>query len=218
MIEAVIFDMDGVLVDNRDIHIDAFVRFCKRHGIDFRGDDLLAHFGKGNDEIIPEILPADIVNKYGLDALADEKEQIYREIFEESIEPTRGLVAFLKDLEACGIKCAVGSSGQKNNVDFVLDKCGIAPYFTAIVNGDMVTRCKPDPEIFLTAAKLMGVNPENCLVIEDAFAGIEAAHAAGMKVIALSTTYSVEQLEKDAEFDLLLPDFTSLTADKILSL
>lgn len=218
MIEAVIFDMDGVLVDNRDIHIDAFVVFCKRYGIDFNGDDLLAHFGKGNDEIIPEVLSADIVNRYGLEALADEKEAIYRDIFEKSIEPTRGLVAFLKDLKASGIKCAVGSSGQKANVDFVLDKCEIAPYFTTIVNGDMVTKCKPDPEIFLTAAKLMGVNPANCLVIEDAFAGIQAAHAAGMKVIAMSTTYSVEQLEDGATFDLLVPDFTTLTAERILNL
>ena len=126
MIKGVIFDMDGVLVDNRDIHFEAFKVFCGRHGYRCTDEQLLPLFGKGNDEIIPELLPADYIEKHGMDALSDEKEVVYREIFADKIEPAPGLVAFLHDLRSHGIKCAVGSSGPTANVNFVLEKCGIA--------------------------------------------------------------------------------------------
>ena len=218
MIKAVIFDMDGVLVDNRDVHIEAFVVFCKRYGCDLSRSELLKHFGKGNDEILPVVLPQHIIEQKGIDALADEKEEIYREIFEKTIQPTAGLVEFLKDLEVNGIKKSVGSSGQSANVNFVLDRCGISACFDGVANGDMVTKCKPDPEVFLLAANLIGVKPEECVVIEDSFAGIEAAHSAGMKVVAMATTYSQQELKSQSKFDLIVDDFRELTASKILKL
>ncbi len=218
MIKAVIFDMDGVLVDNRDIHIDAFVIFCKRYGCELSRTELLQHFGKGNDEIMPVVLPQHIIEEKGIEALADEKEEIYREIFEQTIKPTPGLVEFIKDLEANNIKRAVGSSGQSANVNFVLEKCGISTSFNGIANGDMVTKCKPDPEVFLLAAKLIDMKPEECVVIEDSFAGIEAAHSAGMKVIAMATTYSQEELKSRSTFDLIVDDFRGLTAETLSKL
>ncbi len=218
MIKSVIFDMDGVLVDNRDIHIDAFVVFCRRYGFEISKSELLKHFGKGNDEILPVVLPQYIIDEKGIEALADEKEEIYREIFEQTIKPTPGLIEFLEDLEKNNIKRAVGSSGQSANVNFVLEKCGIATCFNAIANGDMVTKCKPDPEVFLLAAKLIDTKPKECLVIEDSFAGIEAANAAGMKVIAMATTYSQEELKSRSRFDLIVDDFRELTASTLLEL
>lgn len=218
MIKAVIFDMDGVLVDNRDIHIDAFVAFCKQYNCELQREELLKHFGKGNDEILPVILPKHIIDRWGIDALGDKKEEIYRDIYEHTITPTAGLIEFLKDLKSSGIKCAIGSSGQKANVDFIIEKCNISTFFDGVANGDMVTKCKPDPEVFLLAAKLIDIKPEECVVIEDSFAGIEAAHAAGMRVIAMATTYTRHELESKSKFDLIVDDFTTLTADKILGI
>ena len=218
MIKAVIFDMDGVLVDNTPIHIESFAIFCERYGIKVDMTTLKTLFGKGNDEIIPLLLPASLIEQIGIEALANEKEQLYREIFETRITPAAGLIDFLEDLKRNNIKCAVGSSGPKENVEFVLDRCGIKDYFAAIANGDMVTKCKPDPEVFLLAAKLIDTSPEECVVIEDSFAGIQAAHSAKMKVIALATTYSREELTSDASFEILLDNFTTLTAKKIINI
>jgi beta-phosphoglucomutase-like phosphatase (HAD superfamily) len=95
------------------------------------------------------------------------------------------------------------------NVDFVLERCDIGRYFEAIVAGDEVTRCKPDPEIYLTAAAKLGLEPSECIVFEDAEAGIEAAKRAGMKVVALATTFSREFLET-TDADLIIDDFRDI--------
>lgn len=211
MIKGVIFDMDGVLVDNKDIHAEAFAQFLDGYGIEFDREDLPGFFGHGNEDIFPSLLPAEVIENKGLAALVEEKEVIYRHIFESSIEPTRGLIDFMEDLKRNNILMSVGSSGSKGNVDFVVDRCCIRDFFTVMVNADMVSNCKPDPEIFLTAAKLMGLAPEECLVIEDSFAGIEAARRAGMKVIGLATTFTSEKLQ-EARPDHIAVDFTELDA------
>ena len=217
MRQGVIFDMDGVLVDNRDIHIEAFVVLCKKYGVTLSKEKLFGVFGMGNDEILPIILPDKLIKEKGLRPLAEEKEAIYREIFEKTIAPTPGLVPFLHALPKEGFRTAVGSSGMEANVRFVLEKCGIADCFDAVVNGDMVTRCKPDPEIFLTASRLMQVPPTECVVIEDSFAGIQAARNAGMGVIAMATTFSKDKL-KATDNDMIVSDFTPLTPRIIRSL
>ena len=209
--------MDGVLVDNREQHIEAFIIFCRRYGVDFTADMLAPMYGMGNDEIMTRLLPPEVVTAKGIAALGDEKEAIYREIYAPTIEPTPGLRPFLADLRRAGIRCAVGSSGQKANVDFVLDSCHIRDAFDAVVNGDMVTRCKPDPEIFLTCARLLGLRPDECVVIEDSLAGIEAANRAGSAVIAMATT-NPRSLLATTRHDLIVDDFTTLTADIVRNL
>lgn len=213
MIKAVIFDMDGVLVDNSPVHTESFIIFCKRYGIELTSDALLPYFGMGNDEIMPGIFGREM-DKEEIDRLADEKEQVYREIFENRIKPHTGLVEILQELKSRGVKLAVGSSGIEKNVNFVLEKCGIASYFDAIANGDMISHAKPDPEVFLLAAKLLGERPEDCVVFEDSFAGVKAANAAGMKVIALTTTYPREQ---HTNCDGIIDDFTQISVDDLLS-
>lgn len=206
MIKGVIFDMDGVLVDNKNVHIEAFVIFCRRHGIDIDTERLMPLFGMGNDDIIAALfgrrLPAEDVDRY-----SKEKEAIYREIFADRIAPTPGLVDLLEGLKRRGVKMAVGSSGMRANVDFVLDKCGIKGYFDAIADGDMITRAKPDPEVFMLAASLLGLPNSECLVFEDSFAGIAAARAAGSPVIALATTFP---RERHTDYDMLIDDFTEI--------
>lgn len=213
MKKAVIFDMDGVLVDNSHIHTESFIIFCERHGVPMSADILHPYFGMGNDEIIPTVFGREM-SKEEINALADEKEEIYREIFASRIKPLDGLVDLLKELKSQGVKIAVGSSGMKKNVDYVLEKCGITEYFDAISNGDMISKAKPDPEVFVLAAKLLNEKPENCVVFEDSFAGVKAARAAGMKVIALTTTYTKEE-HKD--YDGIIDDFTQIDAKATLA-
>lgn len=215
MKKGVIFDMDGVLVDNRDAHFEAFIEFCHEYGIELDRDKLTYLFGMTNDEILPAILPAELIEEKGLKTLADEKEAVYRRIYAKKIAPVKGLIPFLNELKAAGFKLGVGSSGNTQNVNFVLDACGIKKYFSAIVNGDMITKGKPDPEVFLLNAEKLGLRPEECVVIEDSFAGIKAARNAGMSVIAMATTFAPEQ-HKD--YDLLVKDFTELSVEKIKSL
>lgn len=209
--------MDGVLVNNLEVHRAAFAEFFRRYGVERSFDELSRVFGKGNDDIMGELMPKEVVERVGIRELGYEKEAIYREIYAPIIEPQPGLLAFLAEAEEAGLRSAVGSSGYRVNVDFVLDKCRIRSYFEAIVAGDEVTRCKPDPEIYLTAAAKLGLKPEECVVFEDAEAGIEAAKRAGIKVVALATTFSREFLE-GTEADAIVGDFREVSVKMLQQL
>ena len=151
MIRGVLFDMDGVLVNNTQAHVKAFEIFCERYGVEDWQHKLQTAFGMGNDDIMRLILPEEIIREKGMKALGEEKEAIYREVYAPEIRPVRGLVELLEELRRRGIRCAVGSSGCRENVDFVLSNCGITDYFSCIVSGDRVTRCKPSSPIFRTS-------------------------------------------------------------------
>ena len=199
MIKAAIFDMDGTLVDNTSAHIRAFELFCARYGVEEWRRKLDSAFGMGNDDIMRLIMPEEVIREKGLPALAEEKEAIYRELYAPEIVPVPGLVGLLEKLRDAGIRCAVGSSGCRKNVDFVLAKCGIAGFFEQTVCGDMVTRCKPDPEIYLTA-------------------GIEAADRAGAGcIVAIATTLDRTTLETETAADLVVDDFRSAEVPFLLS-
>lgn len=214
MLKGLLFDMDGVLVNNLDIHRQAFAEFFRRYGVERTFDDLSRVFGKGNDDIMGELMPADVVERVGIRELGYEKEAIYREIYAPIITPQPGLLAFLAEADSTGLRSAVGSSGYRVNVDFVLERCNIERYFSAIVAGDEVTRCKPDPEIYLTAAAKLGLKPSECIVFEDAEAGIEAAKRAGIKVVALATTFSREFLAT-TDADVIVDDFTQVNVEML---
>lgn len=209
--------MDGVLVNNLEIHRQAFAEFFRRYGVERTFDELSRVFGKGNDDIMGELMPADVVERVGIRQLGYEKEAIYREIYAPIITPQPGLLAFLAECESEGLRSAVGSSGYKANVDFVLDKCNIRRYFEATVAGDEVTRCKPDPEIYLTAAAKLGLAPCECVVFEDAEAGIEAAKRAGMKVVALATTFDRAFLAT-TDADMIIGDFRDISVEQLRTL
>lgn len=209
--------MDGVLVNNLEIHRQAFAEFFRRYGVERTFDELSRVFGKGNDDIMGELMPADVVERVGIRQLGYEKEAIYREIYAPIITPQPGLLAFLAECEREGLRSAVGSSGYKANVDFVLDKCNIRRYFEATVAGDEVTRCKPDPEIYLTAAAKLCLAPCECIVFEDAEAGIEAAKRAGMKVVALATTFDRAFLAT-TDADMIIGDFRDISVEQLRTL
>lgn len=211
MKKAALFDMDGTLVDNTLAHMRAFEIFCARYGVTGWKEKLSQAFGMGNDDIMRLIMPAELIRERGLASLAEEKEAIYREIYAPEIRPVKGLVPLLESLRAAGVRCAVGSSGCRANVDFVLEKCRIGEFFDARISGDRVTRCKPDPEIYLTAAAALGMAPAECVVFEDAKAGIESARRAGVgRVVALATTLPREVLERETDADVIGETFADL--------
>ena len=193
MIRGVLFDMDGVLVNNTQAHVKAFEIFCERYGVEDWQHKLQTAFGMGNDDIMRLILPEEIIREKGMKALGEEKEAIYREVYAPEIRPVRGLVELLEELRRRGIRCAVGSSG-------------------CIVSGDRVTRCKPDPEIYLLAAEGLHLPSAECLVFEDARVGITAARRAGAgRIVALATTLPRHTLATQTEADVVIDDFASIT-------
>lgn len=204
--------MDGVLVNNTPVHVEAFGIFCRRYGVEGWQEKLAGAYGMGNDDIMRLLLPAELIRTKGLPALAAEKEAIYREIYAPRIRPVAGLRTLLDRLREAGMACAVGSSGPRANINFVLERCGIADCFAAIVDGEQVSRCKPDPEIYLTAAAALGLHASECLVFEDARAGIEAAkRAEAGRIVALATTLTRAELAATAA-DRIIDDFTQITS------
>lgn len=211
MLQAAIFDMDGTLVNNSAVHVRAFELFCSRYGVTDWRMKMKGVFGMGNDDIMRRILPAELIQAKGLQALADEKEAIYREIYAPEIVPVTGLVRLLERLQEAGIRCAVGSSGCRANVDFVLEKCGIGAFFDVKISGDQVSRCKPDPEIYLTAAAALGLEPVDCCVFEDAEAGIESAFHAGIgRVVAIATTLDRSELATLQDLSTIISDYRDI--------
>ena len=142
-----------------------------------------------------------------VEVLEEEKELIYREFYRDHIKPAPGLLEFLKRLRAQGIKTALATSAGPGNIDFIVDGLGIREQFDAIIGGAEVQKGKPDPEIYLKAADLVGINPSSCWVIEDSLQGIAAGQAAGMRVVGISTSHTAAEL---AHTDVVRPDFVDL--------
>ncbi|MBQ1940258.1 MAG: HAD family phosphatase [Alistipes sp.] len=210
--KAAIFDMDGTLVDNSAVHVRAFELFCNRYGVNDWRTKLEKAFGMGSDDIMRMLLPKEVIRERDLQALGDEKEEIYRTIYAPEIAPVKGLKELLELLRGAGIRCAVGSSGCRQNVEFVLSSCKIEEYFEVKISGDMVSHCKPEPEIYLTAAKSLGVKPEECIIFEDARAGFEAARRAGAgSIVAIATTLPSEVIRAEKLADVVVEDFSEIT-------
>lgn len=203
-----IFDMDGVIVDNHQFHFDAFVEFGKKHNITITRESFSPNFGKTNSEIMQSIFGRPM-SEAEIKVLADEKEQIYRDLYKPYIQPIKGLTELLKNASSRGIPVAMGTSAPTENVVFTLAETGLSKYFDVITDSSMVKHGKPDPEIYLLTAERLGIEPSECLVFEDSHAGIAAAKAAGMKVIGLATTYSKEELS--GFVDDIIPNFEGVS-------
>jgi beta-phosphoglucomutase family hydrolase len=213
MLRAVIFDWDGVVVDSSRHHERSWEIIAGRHGLPLPPDHFKRGFGKKNNIIIPDLGWA---NEPGaVNALAREKEEIYRSLVREhGIEPLPGIRDLLANLNAEGIPCAIGSSTERANLDALLDLMDVRRFYSAIVSGEEVEHGKPDPSIFLLAAERLGVAPSDCVVIEDAHVGIEAAHRAGMRVAAVATTHPVGELGRA---DRVFASTADLTPDALRS-
>lgn len=210
-IKAIIFDMDGTLVDNSPYHREAWKIFCEKYNLS-RYTELDGLFGQTNDFLLPYFFEKEL-NQQEIEEYANEKEAIYRDIYAPKIEPIDGLFGFLEKLKAKPLKLAVATSANKDNVDFVLNKIKVQQYFQCVVDESYVSKGKPDPEIFLVCANKLGVAPNECVVFEDSVYGVEAACKAGMKVIGLETTVKAELLKKA---DFVIHDYTQVSIEKII--
>lgn len=219
MLRAALFDMDGVIVDNRDAHLQAFSVFAARHGLpDFDTRSLLPYFGSTNAVIMGHLFGRDDLPAGEVERLSQEKERIYRELYDPVMRPAEGLVALLGALRGQGVKVAVGSSAPRVNVDFVLERCGIEACFDAVASGSEIRRSKPDPEVYLLAARKLGVRPQECVVFEDAFVGMEAARRAGTKVVAVASTFPRALIEQRGDYDLLIDRFCEVSPAALAAL
>ena len=210
--------MDGTLVDNIKIHFLAFAEMSKRYNIVAEtGGDFSRLNGRGNEDIITALFPAWLIEQKGVEGLGREKEEVYREMYHDKVEPIAGLIEFLKAAKAAGVKCALGSSGCRDNVNMIIDRLGIADYVDASISGSDVTHGKPHPEIFTKAHEAMGLKAEECIVVEDAVNGILAGVAAGCKCLAITTTATAEELTK-AGADMCVEDYSTVTIDDLNAL
>jgi beta-phosphoglucomutase len=192
--DAVIFDLDGTVVDNMHLHAEAFAAFADRHGLPpLTQADRVKLDGRRNSEIFP-ILFARPMARDEWRAYEDEKEGLYRELSLGRLTPVPGLVRLLDLLDRLGVPVALATSAPQPNVTHTLAEIAMAGRFPVIVRGDEVGRGKPAPDVFLVAAQRLGVAAARCLVFEDAPMGITAAHAAGMPCVALTTSFSATHL------------------------
>ena len=180
---AVIFDVDGVLVDSYDAHLRSWQMLANETGTTFDEQDFAATFGQTSRDIIPRFWRID--DSEEIQRLDDRKESLYRDIVSRDFPVMDGAVELIDALKAAGFHLAMGSSGPPENIELALDGLNRRAAFAAVVSGRDVRRGKPDPEVFLVAAKRLDIAPARCVVIEDAPQGIEAARAAGMTSAAL---------------------------------
>ncbi|MBL7094067.1 HAD family phosphatase [candidate division KSB1 bacterium] len=209
---AVIFDMDGVIVDSNPVHKKALKQFCKSHGFDLTDSELRNKiYGRANKDWLPELfqnnLPAEEYEK-----LAKEKEALFRKLYSPVIKPLTGLINFLEELVLNNIPRAVATSAPPENVEFALEKTGTRKYFEIIVHEKMIKKGKPDPEVFLKTISKLNFAPEKCVIIEDSIAGIQAAKKAGTKVVAVTTTLSRNEL---FDYDLAINNFDELKVEHL---
>ena len=211
---AVIFDMDGVLVDNYTFHQEAWNRFLKQYKIELPGDFRSGIFGGTNKEhletIFRKTLQAEDIARY-----EQQKEKIYRDLYAPEIKPVQGLLPFIESLKGEDIPIALATSSPPVNVDFVLKNIGLINSFGVILNSSNVTRGKPNPEIYIKTGAQLNVPSSRCIVIEDSRNGIIAAKNAGMKVIGITTTHPASELP---EVDLMIENFDQLNVPMLKNL
>lgn len=193
-IQAVIWDLDGVIIDSADEHRRAWQRLAREEGVPFTDADFWATFGKRNDAILAE--------KWGplsaaeAQILADRKEAYFRELIRETVAPLPGAMELMRELHEAKYAQALASSTPIENIQLISDALGLERYLSVLVSGETVLHGKPAPDIFLKAASKLGIPPQLCLVIEDAVAGVEAAHAAGMRCISVAGERDLPGLRK----------------------
>ena len=192
--EAIIFDMDGTMIDSMPWHAKAWVEFARRRGMELDVPDLMARTtGKNGTECIRELLGREVPQGEA-DALTREKEDIYQGLFSARFAEVAGFRAFAAQVAGRGLKVAVGTAGDLHNVEFAMSRLNMQPAPLAIVRGDEGLPGKPQPAIFLEAARRIAATPAHCIVFEDAPFGIEAARRAGMRAVAICSTHSAEEL------------------------
>ncbi|MDO8769763.1 MAG: HAD family phosphatase [Burkholderiaceae bacterium] len=193
--QALIFDMDGTMVDSMPHHATSWLTFAKKHSIDLSLDEMMRRTtGRNGLECVRVLLDQPDLDETQAWAMVHEKEQLYRDIFGPIFTEVAGFTAFAAQARSRGLKIGVGTAGDIHNVEFVLKHLQLQPAPDAIARGDEGLTGKPTPAIFLEAAKRLNTPASHCIVFEDAPFGIEAARRAGMRAVAICTSHSAAEL------------------------
>lgn len=214
---AAIFDMDGVLVDSNPHHVAKWAELLKVQCIPFNPKDLPGQvLGQRNDHAFRYFFGPDL-SQEEMRRLEIKLEENFRQAFAPHAHPLPGLEALIHELEAANIPMAVASSAMRENVEFVVKALGFQPFFKILLNGEDVRLPKPHPEIYLKAAQGLRVEPAGCVAFEDSFVGIEAVKAAGMKCVAIASTFDSADLRKTGA-DCVVSGFEELSLERLKQL
>ncbi|MCC7353287.1 MAG: HAD family phosphatase [Anaerolineae bacterium] len=211
---AVIWDLDGVLVDSTEGHFAAWQRLFAEEGLQLDRAGFLRTFGQRNDSVLRTALGPGL-SAERIQALGERKEAYFRSLVSHLVQPMPGARALLSELYAAGARQAIGSSAPRANVAAILAVLGTSEVFGATVAAEDVSQGKPAPDVFLTAAARLRVPPARCIVVEDAPPGVEAARAAGMRCIAVTTTRPAAELW---QADRVVASLTELSAASLRAL
>ena len=187
-LDAVVFDMDGVLIDSGAHHRAAWAALLDELGVEAPGDVWRLTIGRPAEEAVPLLLGED-VSPYDAWRLATRKRDHYVRFARRGIVPVAGVVDFIHRLGAAGVPCAVATSASSNDVHRLLTAIGVEHYFGAVVTAEDVRLGKPDPEVYVRAARGLRVPPGRCLAFEDSIVGVHAATGADMTVVGVTTSY-----------------------------
>jgi beta-phosphoglucomutase len=213
-IEALLFDLDGTIIDSMPLHERAWLQWHARRGLQIdRPNFFAATAGRSNHEILGEMFPA--APAHELQAMADEKEALYRELAAQSLALIAGAHAFVQQASQAGFRLAVCTASTPENMALAFAKFGVDQWVETVVSPADGLRGKPHPDIFLEAARRLGTAPERCLVFEDAPLGIEAARRGGMRAVALTTTLPAAAFAGYSNVVAQAADFSNLGLDAL---
>ena len=209
--KAVIWDMDGVIVDTAQYHHKGWQIVFRKRGANYTKEDFRRNTGKRSDAIIKSVLGEEI-SQGEIMAIIREKDENFRQLMGQNIRPFPGVLKLITSLKAHGFKIAIASSAPMENIQLITQSLKIHNRFDAIISGWEVTKGKPHPQTFLLTAEKLGVEAEDCIVIEDAISGVTASKRAGMRCIAVTNTTPREELR---EADLVIDTLEEITVDDL---
>jgi beta-phosphoglucomutase family hydrolase len=209
---AFLFDLNGTMIDDMAYHLDVWYNLITNDfGARMTREEVKHHMYGKSQEVLLRIFGRERFTNEALDRISFDKERLYQQLYRPHLDLIPGLFAFLDKTRDEKIKMAIGSAAMPFNIDFVIDNLKIRHYFDAIVSADDVQKSKPDPETYLKAARMLNVDPESCIVFEDAPKGVECAKNAGMKSVVLTTTHPKDDFNGYDNIILFADDYTQLT-------
>ena len=208
---AVLWDLDGTIVDSALYHKLAWRETFTKRGLDFTEDNFIFSFGRRNEEIIRKLISPSM-SPQEIAIISDEKEETFRRLMKNSTKALPGVLELLESLAKAKFKLALASSTPGDNVRLITEILGIKNDFKVFIAGEDVSEGKPSPQVFLLAAQKLGVQPQNCVVIEDAVVGVRAAKRGGMYCIAVTNTSPKEAL---SEADIVIDSLEKITVGTV---
>lgn len=204
--------MDGVICDTNPYHSLAWKAYLDKHGIASSEEEFIAHmYGKSNSYILKYFFKREIVGEE-FARMEFEKEALFREIYDEHVKPISGLLTFIEDLKANGVKTGIATSAPYLNMELILSKLPLREKMESLLSSEDVTAHKPNPEVYLKSAQNLGIDPARCVVFEDSFSGVTAGKSAGAKVVGVLSTYKKEELPICDDY---IVNYEGLTYQKI---